>query len=158
MDHRAKALQTAKEVLASSNRAVISKLNYISYKKGQITAVHCRCCGCDIKRLIEDERPLRTRRQGNLTVVTKLAVLATLPNYREVTVQFDDGSTHVMNLCADCGKDLNLRTLEHMYAVDVLMMDRECSVLSLASFPWELWSTRKPKSWDEKLSQGFDQL
>lgn len=152
MNDREYALDRARKVLASGNRPYIACPDFIKYTKGVIEAVYCRCCGCEIKHWIETEQPLKVHRQNGTSTITKMVVLAQLDNYKEFTMEFDDGSAHVAHICSKCYKGLDENIVRCMYAAELLMLDKECSMVKIRDFPWNLWAYRRVVRWKDEVN------
>ncbi len=82
---------------------------YIDWHKtipGVITAVYCKGCGTQIKGLNKDKS------------------LIPFWNYREMTIEFDDGSAHMTPICVKClTKDKD--NLEAIYISDLEELDKQ---------------------------------
>ena len=94
------------------------------------TAALCRRCGTPVMK--------RQRLRG-------VFVMQALPSYREVTVEFDDGSANVMSLCGKCAHEVRMyatvEELEWMYCADLKSWNNT-GPMTLSN--WNAWGRRKP--------------
>lgn len=111
--------------------------NYITEDRSGITEVRCKCCGALIKKLLPDSKGEQIERREDRVVVRERLVLTTLPNYREVEIEFDDGSKHITPCCADCANHLDEELIEAMYAADLDRWQKE-------AMDWDHMARRKP--------------
>ncbi len=72
-----------------------------------ITAVYCKGCGTQIKGLNSEN------------------TLVPYWNYREITIEFDNGSAHMTPACIKCANVSNKENLEAMYVADLEEFDIE---------------------------------
>lgn len=108
----------------------LKKPNFVEYietgpLQGQIKAVFCRICGMAIKTLIRGEEPLDSKEINGKTVVYLPVMLAETSNYAEATLDFDDGSKHIVALCLGCAKGAKASILEEVYAADLMQWEQE---------------------------------
>jgi len=110
---------------------------------GYVDRVLCKLCGGTIKHLIPDELPVEVLRVKDRTMVYHRMILAELPNYVEVKIDFDDGSAHITHICKACFKSLQDDDLETLYVGDMQQqMAEEDAGYSEAL--WHFWDKRKP--------------
>ena len=84
-----------------------------------IEEVRCKLCDAPIRALISDDRFFEQTVIGTQTIQKFRMVMATLPNYQELEITFDDGSKHVTNTCKACSTGLRTIDLEDLYAIDM---------------------------------------
>ena len=133
------------EVLQRIEKAQ-SRAKHPSYvKRGSmgIEEVSCKCCGGAVRRLAPDDRFHERREINGRTVLVERLALMTLAAYTEVRIVFDDNSAHVTVLCEHCAKKLTVADLEDLYGLDLAEMLKESG-----SLPWDLFSDRKPVSFE----------
>ena len=101
--------------------------DYIVMQYGQIWEVKCKGCGTTIKKMVPHDAFSVSEKVNGRTIVRERLILAPLPSYREVLMEFDDGSKHVTPMCVDCStkmtNDANMR--EQAYAADVKQWSSE---------------------------------
>lgn len=97
---------------------------YVRWENGEITGVACKLCG----------NPISLRGRN-------------LPAYREIAVQFDDGSNYITPLCAGClSKGLGLADLEAIYCDDIKALALEGEEIGEEMY-WRPWVERVPVSY-----------
>ena len=68
---------------------------------GMITAIYCKGCGSQIQGLNKDN------------------VLTPFHNYRETTIEFDNGTKHMTPMCIKCYRIQDKDALEALYTSDL---------------------------------------
>jgi hypothetical protein len=91
---------------------------YIKRKDGKVHSIQCKMCGATIADTVERTIGFEVNRRGErIRVVNRQ--LTYLPNYREIKIEFDDGSSHVTNGCANClSEKLHPSILDEMHHAD----------------------------------------
>jgi len=100
----------------------INKRDYIEHNEkcdSLIDAVYCKMCGCKIKSLIPDDRFEESKTINGKIVIFQRLILAETSNYREILIEFDDGSAHVTCACNSCIAKMQSADLEEIYATDM---------------------------------------
>jgi hypothetical protein len=90
-----------------------------------ITAIYCKGCGTQIMGLNSDD------------------ILIPYWNYRIITIEFDNNSTHMTPVCAKCMKTKNMDNLEAMYIADLEDFEHDDSVKE--SKTWDIYLDRIPR-------------
>ncbi len=91
-----------------------------------VTAVYCKGCGTQIKGLNKDNS------------------LIPFWNYREITLEFDNGSAHMTPICVKCMNVSGEEDLEAMYVADLEEFDIEDDTGSNTKM-WDIYLDRIPK-------------
>ena len=142
-EHRKHALDRANRELEGT---CLAQPDFVKFTRDKtIEAVYCRVCGVPIKSLAEHEDVHAKDRPGR--TVYKMLLLVTHNDYTEFTVRFDDGSSHVMNICTSCRRKLDDQVVREMYAADLLMCEKECQLFKIDNFPWQLYAYRMVRSY-----------
>jgi len=105
--------------------------------------VLCKGCSAPIRGLIEDDRFKETRIIGGQREVTKKMIFASFPGYTEITINFNDGSKHVSNVCKTCAVNLTIADLEPLYMADLDAWE-EIEKKGGGKVNWELYGARTP--------------
>lgn len=92
---------------------------YVRYGTAGIEEIDCKLCGRPIRKLVPHDNFHEQRDINGRQVLVEKLVLATLPLYVEVEINFDDGTRHVTNLCQLCAEHLTLDECEHIYCCDM---------------------------------------
>lgn len=105
---------------AALEKSIATTPDYVISVRGNISEILCKVCGVTIRKLIPSDEYGEVLRHGSRTIVRERLVLACLPNYREVKLAFNDGSSHVTCVCADCALKLSDPGIrEEVYAMDL---------------------------------------
>ena len=96
---------------------------------GLITAIYCKGCGTQIKGLNKDR------------------LLIPYWNYREIEIEFDDGSSHLTPICNICEKVKGKDNLEAIYIADLDEFDR---TEDNDENVWDLYLDRVPEKLKDK--------
>lgn len=95
-----------------------------------ITELRCPSCGVAIAKLLPVGAQKITRIKSQ-TIIQEGMSLAYLANYREVLMQMNDGSRHVMNCCVECAAlASDPATAVAMYAANLSQWSSEGAALS----------------------------
>jgi len=111
---------------------------------GVVETVNCKLCDLPIRTLIPDERFFEQTVIKGQTIKRERLIMASLPNYQELELTFDDGSKHVTATCKNCSNNLTIEDLEDMYAID-MEQARIDEARGLGEVRWHLWN-RDPVS------------
>jgi len=103
----------------------------------------CKGCAAPISGLIEDDRLQDVKVIGGVRTIIRKMIWASHPNYAEITVNFNDGSKHVTNICTKCVTTLTIPDLEGMYAADLEAWE-EIEDRGGGKVNWELYGSRTP--------------
>jgi hypothetical protein len=102
-------------------------------KAAQPDEVYCKICGAKIQFLTP-----HPDHQDRL-------VLTCGSSYREIALEFDNGSAHITPICSDCLRgNLDRTTLLELYYADSIQFSVEEGA-GLGEAPWYLIADRKPK-------------
>jgi hypothetical protein len=93
-----------------------------------IIAIYCKGCGTQIK---------------GLKNVMGSSVLMPYWNYREITIEFDNGSAHMTPICRKCEKTTSKEALEAMYIADLEELELEDD--GKDEKVWDVYLNRKPE-------------
>lgn len=117
---------------------------HIKRAEGYVTEVDCKRCGHAVASLIEVPSTIEKYWQDKHTMVIKKGmILRTLSNHRRIRIDFDDGSHHETEICADCLGALTMDDLECIYCYDLnQFLDDEAQ--GDAEAPWHVLADRKP--------------
>ncbi len=102
----------------------------------------CKMGGEVIRGLIPDDRFLEVQVIGTQTLRTQRLIMASLANYQEVEISFDDGSKHTTSLCKHHATRMNMVDVEAVYSADMeqARLDEDAGQ---GDVRWELWENRQ---------------
>ena len=107
------------------NYNILKSPDYIDDARGVgITAVRCKCCGAEIRGMVDNPQSERAERNGDKVIIRKSAMLTSHSNYREIELRFKDNGRHITGICAGCLKKLDRETAEEMYQADLARFRR----------------------------------
>ena len=130
--------QIAKDrIAAAGDMTYVDRMAY-----GGHDVIYCHNCVTPIRKMIPDDSHREVRQVNGQTVVYERLVMATLPNYVEARIQFEDGGTHDHCMCRACAEDPNLN-LEELYCAVMVefMIDEDAG---LGPVNWAYWAEKKP--------------
>lgn len=114
--------------------------SYVRWGVAGMEEVICKECGTPLRGLVPDPTRRERRTVNGKEVVFERLVMATFPEYTEITMDFDDGSHHVTVACKSCADKLKLEDMEWHYATDMLEMDYE----TRGELKWHFFCDRIP--------------
>lgn len=120
----------------------VRKWDFVKFGPHGIEAVHCKECGRPIKGLVVDDRFSETRIINGKTIVFQRLVLAELPGYSEIEIEFDDGSRHITHVCKGCLPKLTPNDLDALYEADMDMWSIEAARDGV-EYQWERFAERR---------------
>lgn len=137
-DHK----QLAKSrIAAARNKGGLAAWEYVvNSPDGYVDAVLCKKCGTPCTGLVEHDRRGYTRMEGGQLVKTRFLVMAQLPAYDSVVIEFKDGTAHETVVCKTCKPGLTAEDLEAIYAADI---DRLDTIDKHGVMKWEQFSERE---------------
>lgn len=92
---------------------------YVRYGVAGIEEIRCKICSTTIRKLVPHDQFTEQRTINGKTFTAERLILATLPNYCEVMLTFNDGSKHATNLCHPCAQSLSLDKADWVYCCDM---------------------------------------
>lgn len=114
--------------------------NYVLWGPTGIEEVLCKECGTPVRGLVVHPGHSERRSINGKDTVFERMVMATFPEYTEITIDFDDGSHHVTVSCSKCAQSMTLADVEWHYCTDMLEMDIE----SKGELAWQYFADRLP--------------
>lgn len=117
--------------------------NYIRRKGLRIEVVLCKLCRVPI-RALEEVPTGETEVRGNKIIKYVRQTLMVLPNYCEILIEFDDGSSHATPLCKQCAKKPHSsEELEDIYVADMAQWEKDET--GADHVKWDKLEYRKPE-------------
>jgi hypothetical protein len=113
----------------------------VDNEKGFREAVLCKKCGASLAALVEHEHGGHSRVENGQVVKYRFLVMANLPTYDTVIIEFDDGSAHETPICKTCKPTLDADDLEAIYVAD---LDQAMKVDRGDRLSHDNWADRKP--------------
>lgn len=108
---------------------MLKQESYVKTEDGVITEIRCKGCGVVIRKLIPSDSHGTVERINGKIVVRERLILACLPNYREVAMEFEDGTKHVTCLCDQCAEKMgDPEVVRKVYHQDLDQFESEGAV------------------------------
>ncbi len=121
---------------------------FIVYENGMVQSIHCKLCDVAIKEQREDPNWEQTREIRGQIIKYKRLIPHSLSDYREITIQFNDGSAHVTSICAPCLSSLDGGKLERLYQGDLAQWLYEAEI-GMGDLDWEYVADREITGYTE---------
>jgi hypothetical protein len=114
--------------------------------RGQLLEIHCKLCYTDIAGLVEVET--RRDRENGTPRTVLVQRFQYFPNYKEIKIKFDDGTSHITNICSQCLQQLKKEELEVLYLSDIIQLNEEHKNKAMPERDFEFMLNRFPLDYE----------